>query len=239
MARLSEETQERSEIRSTAFLWHQKEGRGTNNDKAQWHSYSNHLTEKLFSTVDYKNLSWVWGVYRKQAVPRITVWHHEACPRITVWHYDACPRISVWHYQACPRITLWHHEACPRIPSGITRLARGSLFGITKLARGSLSDITRLASWCQTVIARDRFVFLPLTPMIYSFSCIPFISKRWFFNNAVTPISAVRHIVMTLQCRLLTLLRPVTSTLTMAYLTSYTTSLYQTRENSRFSTYPR
>ena len=57
------------------------------------------------------------------------------------------------------------------------------------------------------------------------------------FDNAITSIADVRHIVMTILWRLVTLLCLVTSTLTMAYLTSYTTSTHQTRENYRFFFY--
>ena len=39
---------------------------------------------------------------------------------------------------------------------------------------------TRLAEWCQTVIPRKRFFYLSLTPMLDSFSCIPFISESGF-----------------------------------------------------------
>ena len=46
---------------------------------------------------------------------------------------------------------------------------------------------------------REGRIFLSIpTPMIDSFSCTPFISDRRFFNNAVTSIADVRHIVMTL-----------------------------------------
>ena len=37
-----------------------------------------------------------------------------------------------------------------------------------------------LAEWCHTVIARDGFFYLPLIPMIDSFSCTLFISERRF-----------------------------------------------------------
>ena len=49
---------------------------------------------------------------------------------------------------------------------------------------GSSSAITRLAEWCQTVIARDGFFYLPLTPMIDSFSCTPFIPERRFLSHS-------------------------------------------------------
>ena len=78
------------------------------------------------------------------------------------------------------------------------------------------------------VIAGDGFFYLPLTPMIDSFSCTPFISERRFFNNSVTSIADVRHIVMTLLWRLIMSLRSVTS---------ITTSAYQTCENSRLFFY--
>ena len=55
----------------------------------------------------------------------------------------------------------------------------------------------KLAELCQTVILRDGFYCLPLTPIIESFYCIPFISVDFFFKNkAVDSIADVRHIVM-------------------------------------------
>ena len=50
-----------------------------------------------------------------------------------------------------------------------------------------------------------------------SCSCISFISESGFFDNAVTSIADVRHIVMTISWCLETSLRSVTSTLRMAY----------------------
>ena len=52
----------------------------------------------------------------------------------------------------------------------------------------------------QTVIPRDRFFYRPLRSMIDSFSCIPFTFHfwQWDFDNAVTSIADVRHIVMTI-----------------------------------------
>ena len=44
----------------------------------------------------------------------------------------------------------------------------------------SLSGITRLAKWCHIVTLRDRFFYLLFTPMIDSFSFMPFISKGGF-----------------------------------------------------------
>ena len=38
---------------------------------------------------------------------------------------------------------------------------------------------------------KGRIFYLPLTPMIDSFSCTPFISECRFFNNAVTLIADV------------------------------------------------
>ena len=64
------------------------------------------------------------------------------------------------------------------------------------------------------------------------------ISERRSFNNAVTSIAGLHHIVMSLLCHLMTSLRSVTKPLTMAYLASSTTSPYQTRENFRFLSYP-
>ena len=46
------------------------------------------------------------------------------------------------------------------------------------------------------MIVRDGFFYLPLTPMVDSFSCTPSISERRFFDKAVTSIVDVRHIVM-------------------------------------------
>ena len=74
-----------------------------------------------------------------------------------------------------------------------------------------------LASWCQTLIPRVGFFYLPLTPMIDYFSCTSFISERRFVNNAVTSIADVRHIVMTLLWLLMTSIHSVTWTLMMAY----------------------
>ena len=73
--------------------------------------------------------------------------------------------------------------------------------------------------------------------MIDSFSCTPFISERRFFNNAVTSIADVHHVVILLWL-LMAPLHLVTQTLTIAYVTSITTSAYLTRENSRFLSYP-
>ena len=60
------------------------------------------------------------------------------------------------------------------------------------------------------MIARDGFFCVHLTLMIDSFSFTPCISERRFFNNAVTSIADVCHILMTLPWRLLTSLCPVT-----------------------------
>ena len=42
------------------------------------------------------------------------------------------------------------------------------------------------------------FFYLPLTPMIDSFICTPFISERIIFKTAVISIAEVRYILMTL-----------------------------------------
>ena len=60
----------------------------------------------------------------------------------------------------------------------------------------------------------------------------------WIFNNAVTSIADVRHIVMILLWDLVTSLCSVTSTLTMAYEASIITSAHQTCENSQFLSNP-
>ena len=73
----------------------------------------------------------------------------------------------------------------------------------------------------------DRFFFLHT-----------FLFWKWVFDNAVTSIANARHIVMTIPWCLMTSLRSVTSVLTMPYVTSYTTSVYQTREKSRFFIFP-
>ena len=62
---------------------------------------------------------------------------------------------------------------------------------IENTSRRSLSGITKITGWCQTVIARDGFFYLPLTPMIDPYSCTHFISER-FLNNAITLIADVR-----------------------------------------------
>ena len=41
-----------------------------------------------------------------------------------------------------------------------------------------------------------RIFYLPLTPMIDSFSCTPFISERRFFHNAVTLIEYCDDIIV-------------------------------------------
>ena len=48
-----------------------------------------------------------------------------------------------------------------------------------------------------------QILYLPLTSTINSFSCTPFISEREVFNNAVTSLADVHHIVMTLLWRLI------------------------------------
>ena len=57
-------------------------------------------------------------------------------------------------------------------------------------------------------------------PMKDTFSYTPFISD--FVNNTETSVDNVRHIIMTLPWRLVTALHSLTSTLTMACVTSYT-----------------
>ena len=60
---------------------------------------------------------------------------------------------------------------------------------------------------------REGQIFLstPHTHDAFSFFfCIPFISERRFFNNAVTSIADVRYILMTLLLRFMTPLRSVT-----------------------------
>ena len=75
-------------------------------------------------------------------------------------------------------------------------------------SRGSLSGITRLASWCQTVIARNGF-FSIYPSHTWLFLSTPSISEDRIFNNAVTSITDVRHIVMTLLRRIIASLRLV------------------------------
>ena len=72
----------------------------------------------------------------------------------------------------------------------------------------------RLDKWCQTVIPRDGFFYLSLIPMIFLHT---FHFWKWVFDNAVTLIADICHIVMTIPWRLVTSLLSVTSTLTMAY----------------------
>ena len=43
-----------------------------------------------------------------------------------------------------------------------------------------MSGFMRLAVRCQTVIPKDVFFYLSLTPMIDSFSCIPSVSESGF-----------------------------------------------------------
>ena len=70
-------------------------------------------------------------------------------------------------------ITVWHHSASPVLPDS------NSLDGFFYLL---LTIMTYSYN-------------LPLTTMIDSFSCTPFISEPRFFNSAVTSIADVRHIV--------------------------------------------
>ena len=81
----------------------------------------------------------------------------------------------------------------------------------------SVRGVDRITVWYHEAgqvmpdsIARDWVFYLPLTPMIDSFSCTSFISERRLFNNAVTSIAYVRYIVMTLLLRLMTSLHSVT-----------------------------
>ena len=53
---------------------------------------------------------------------------------------------------------------------------------IENLSRGSLIGITRLAEWCRTVIPSDRFFYPHHTPMIDTFSCIPFDTPHLIFK---------------------------------------------------------
>ena len=61
------------------------------------------------------------------------------------------------------------------------------------------------------------FFYLSPTPMIETFSCIPFISEGGIFDNAVSSIADVCHIVMTIPWLLVTSCHSVTSTFPMAY----------------------
>ena len=54
---------------------------------------------------------------------------------------------------------------------------------IENLSRGSLIGITRLAEWCRTVILSDRFFYRHHTPMIDTFSCIPFDYPTFDFQS--------------------------------------------------------
>ena len=109
-----------------------------------------------------------------------------------------------------------HCLASRSLPSDATLWLRGADYkdlSVEKIEK-SVQGITiwhhDACRWCQTVIARDGVFCLPLTPMIDSFACTPFISKRRIFNYAATSIADVRHIVMTLLWRLMTSLRSVT-----------------------------
>ena len=48
----------------------------------------------------------------------------------------------------------------PSLVWGVDRKIRSE--GYCLVSRGILSGITRLAEWCQTVISRDRYFYLPL-----------------------------------------------------------------------------
>ena len=110
------------------------------------------------------------GITRQKPVPRdhcmpsrgknpsrgITVWHHKAKIRpegslFAITRQKSVPEGSLSGKNPSRGITVCHHEAKIR-------------------PEGSLSGITRQASWRQTVIPRDGFFYLPLTPMIDSYN---------------------------------------------------------------------
>ena len=84
------------------------------------------------------------------------------------------------------------------------------------LSRGLLSGIMRLAEWVKTDPKGWTFLSVPHNHDGFFF-LHTFHFWKWVFDNAVTSIADARHTVMTLPWRLLTSLRTVTSTLTMAY----------------------
>ena len=74
--------------------------------------------------------------------------------------------------------------------------------------------------------------------MTDSLSCTIFISEGIFFNNSVTSIVDVRHIVMSLLWRFNDVTTFSDVNLNDGVRDVHSTSAYQTRENSRFSSYP-
>ena len=63
-------------------------------------------------------------------------------------------------------------------------------------SQGLLSGITRLVEWCQTVIPRDGFFYLTLKTNDSFFFSHTFHFWKWLFDNAVTLIADVRHIII-------------------------------------------
>ena len=53
------------------------------------------------------------------------------------------------------------------------------------MSRGSLIGITRLASWCRSVIPSDGFFYPHHTPMMDTFSCIPFNLPHLIFEKRI------------------------------------------------------